>query len=138
MKQLFAVLAGALVVAMTACGGGGAGGGVPDDAIQGRVSLLGGSAKGTQVIACTLEGDTCNLGGTAEAGSDGSYRIPGLKSGQKYVVLGLLDADNDGQPDYGGVYGGPSNPTQVSPPKGGVDFTLSAGSSQSLRPSFKR
>jgi hypothetical protein len=136
MKKLFAGLAGALVLAMTACGGGGAGGSVPGDAIQGKVSLPGGSAKGTQVIACTLEGDTCNLGGTAEAGSDGSYRITGLKSSQKYVVLGLLDTNNDGEPDYGGVYGGSTNPTQVSPPKGDVNFTLSAGSSQSqsLRP----
>jgi len=120
-----------LVLAMTACGGG-SGGSVPGDAIQGKVSLPGGSAKGTQVIACTLEGDNCNMGGTAEAGTDGSYRITGLKSSLKYVVLGVLDADGDGQPDYGGVYGSASNPSQISPPKGNVDFTLSAGSSQSL------
>lgn len=121
-RRLYAGLAVGLAVVMTACGGGVS---LPGDVIQGKVTRTGGSAAGTLVIACNVA-DECQTGGTAQAAADGNYRISGLKQGQQYVILALLDVNGDEQPDYGGVYGTANEPTPVTPPKTDVNFSLSA------------
>ncbi|MER3443798.1 MAG: hypothetical protein C4333_06640 [Meiothermus sp.] len=105
---------------LAGCTGSVGGGG-----ISGKVSRAGGgSAGGTTVIACLVE-DECATHSEAKAGSDGSYTVGNLSDGKSYVVVGLLDTNKDGEPDYVGWYESvEKEPTVVKAPKSGVNFQL--------------
>jgi hypothetical protein len=110
-----------LLLALAACGSRG---GVGSGEISGRVSLSGGSAAGTQVIACCVADECATMGQTTASG-DGGYRITGLRDGEDYVVLGFLSTDGDEEAEYAGWYERVDRePTLVRPPRTGVDFQL--------------
>ncbi|WP_147372620.1 hypothetical protein [Calidithermus terrae] len=112
---------------LAACGGGG---GASGGEIQGSVRApAGGSAAGSRVIACFVEGNQCNAQSpntrATVVGANGAYNLS-LAAGQ-YVVLAIKDVDGSGSltaGDYGGIYTEGGKVVAVSPPKAGVNIQM--------------
>ncbi|MFC4454259.1 hypothetical protein [Deinococcus sonorensis] len=92
----------------------------------------GADVKGAVVVACVMNGDTCDASTQREttietSGLSGTYRLDGLKAGQPYTLYGWKDVNGDETVNSGdliGMYSDNQPGTTVTVPNTAAGFTL--------------
>ncbi len=131
MKRVGSRLLGfACILALAACGGGGTGGG-GGDSISGTVTAPDGVTITDTVVFACYQGSCNNLQSKqftiSASGQSAPYVFSGLEVGQRYAVVAIKDANNNGQID-GSDHTGEAEALVVVPARN-VNVVLEQGSS---------